>query len=467
VKDKGDSAPFLSARPARVLLTLILLVIPCSVAISQETQVPLDEGGKVAVIDKALEAQLGLFPEYEGFEEARLFQSSDSTFNLEISFRVGNKLQKVSRPLSGDDVLALRARVTSAIRARAPETGLDQSGRSAFLIGTALLSLGYYGWGVPYVLNIDDGRAFGGVYMLTSGLGFFGPFFLTRNRSVTDGEATLSLYGATRGMIHGWCVSALVVGDDRETRDTIISGVLASLSEYAAGFIVADKTGMSAGTAEVISAGGDFGLGLGWGTSYVTDRESEKLEAGAMLAGSGLGLLGGGLLSRTQHYTRGDAYVLRAAGTLGAYLALAGSASVSDDDKAAVASCMAGALGGLGAGHWLLRGKDFTTGQGVLVNLSQVAGGLFAAGLVFIAGTDTDPVWPYMVSSSAGALTGFWLTYHSLGNKARTHGRSSSTLRLDICPEGLLALAAARSASHRSGAPAGQAIPIVQLQYRF
>jgi hypothetical protein len=449
------------------LLPLILLMTLRGVATPQETQVPLDEGDKITVVDKALEAQLGLFPEYESFEEARLFQSSDSTFNLEIIFRVGDKLQKVSRPLSGDDVLALRARVTSAIRARAPETGLDQSGRSAFLISTALLSLGYYGWAVPYVLNIDDGRAFGGIYMLTSGLGFFGPFFLTRTRSVTDGEATLSLYGATRGVVHGWCVSALIAGEDREARDTITSGMLTSLSEYAAGFIAADKTGMSAGTAEAISAVGDFGLGLGWGTAYVADRENEKLEAGAMLAGSGLGLLGGGLLSRTQHYTRGDAYVLRAAGALGAYLALAGSASVSDDDKAAVASSMAGALGGLAAGHYLLRGKDFTTGQGVIVNLSQVAGGLFAAGLVFITGVDADPVWPYMVSSSAGALTGFWLTSRSLGDKARTHGRSSSTLRLDICPEGLLALAGARSANHRSGAFAGQAMPVVKLQYRF
>jgi len=450
-----------------LLLPLILLMTLCGVATPQETQVPLDEGGKVALIDKALEAQLGLFPEYEGFEEARLFQSSDSTFDLEIIFRVGDKLQKVSRPLSGDDVLALRARVTSAIRAKAPETGLDQSGRSAFLIGTALLSLGYYGWAVPYVLHIDDGRGFGGVYMLTSGLGFFGPFFLTRTRSVTDGEATLSLYGATRGVVHGWCVSALVAGDDREARDTITLGMLASFSEYAAGFIAADKADMSAGTAEAISAMGDFGLGLGWGTSYVTDRENEKLEAGAMLAGSGLGLLGGGLLSRTQHYTRGDAYVLRAAGTLGAYLALAGSASVSDDDKAAVASYMAGTLGGLAAGHYLLRGRDFTTGQGVIVNLSQVAGGLFAAGLVFITGVDTDPVWPYMVSSSAGALTGFWLTYRSLGDKSRMHGRSSSSLRFDICPEGLLALAGARSANYRIGAPAGQAMPVVKLQYRF
>jgi len=452
---------------APLVTSLMLLIALCGVAASQETQVPLDEGGRVAAIDKAIEAQLGLFPEYEGFEEARLFESSDSTYSLEIIFRAEDKLQKVSRPLSRDEVLTLRARVTAAIRARAPETGLDQSGRSAFLIGTALLSLGYYGWAAPYVLHIDDGRAFGGVYMLTSGLGFFGPFLLTRTRSVTDGEATLSLYGATRGVVHGWCVSALAAGEDREARDTITLGVITSLSEYAAGFIAADRTGMSAGTAEAISAVGDFGLGLGWGTAYVADQEGERIKAGAMLAGSGVGLLSGGLLSRTQRYTRGDAYVLRAAGTLGAYLALAGSASVTDDDKVAVASSMAGALGGLGAGHHLLRGKDFTTGQGVLVNLSQVAGGLFAAGLVFIAGVDTDPVWPYMVSSSAGALTGFLLTYHSLGDKARTHGRSSSTLRLDISPEGLLALAKTRSANHRNGTSAGQAMPVVKLQYRF
>jgi hypothetical protein len=458
------------------LALLFAVLCGAGVSSSQETQVPLDQGGKVTVVDKALEVQLGLFPEYEGFEEARLFQSDDSTFTLEILYRAGDKLQKVSRPLSSVDVLALRTRVSAAVQAKAPATGLDQSGRSAFLIGTALLSLGYYGWAVPYVLHADDGSTAGGLYMVTSGLGFFGPFLLTRHRSVTDAEATLSLYGATRGVVHGWCVSALLFGEDREARDTITSGMLTSFAEYAAGFVVADRGKMGTGSAEAVSAVGDFGLGLGWGAHYLIDRHNEKLQASAMLGGSGAGLLAGGLLARSQHYTRGDAYVLRAAGTLGAYVGMAASASASDDEKAAVASSMAGAVAGLGAGHQLLRGRDFTTGQGVLINLSQVAGALFAAGLLSITGTDTDPVWPYMAASSVGAAVGFWATYRSLGDKARTHGRESSgeyppgrlsSLRLDVCPEGLLAYAGTWLGDSRTRGMSSRPAPILRLQYRF
>jgi hypothetical protein len=450
----------------RFALVIAVLLGAALGAHAQETQVPFDQSGKVMLVDKALESRLGLFPEYDGFEEARLFQVSDSTYNLEVMFRLGDKLQKATTPLSADDVAALRARVTVAIRAQAPEVGLDQSGRSAFLISAGLLSLGYYGWAVPYLLHIDSGSAYGGAYMLTSGLGFFGPFLLTRHRSVTDGEATLGLYGATRGMLHGWCVSVLASGPERETRDTVAWMTVTSLAEYTAGFMTADRARMSAGTAEAVSAVGDFGLMLGWWASWLADDENDKLEAGGMLVGTGVGLASGGLLARSQHYTRGDAYVLRAAGTLGAYMAMAASASVSKDDKAAVISTMTGAVGGLAVGHHLLRGKDFSTGQGVIIGLSEVAGGLFGTGLLLATGTDTDPAWPYLLASSGGALAGFWLTYHSLGARASTHGGKSSELRLDISPEGLLALRGGRS-GHRTSVPAGQAVPLVKLEYRF
>jgi len=466
----------LLAPPLTLFLASLLAAICCLAApgFSQETQVPFDQAGRVSVIDRALEARLGLFPEYEGFEEARLFQGQDSTFTLEVLYRVGDTLQKASQPLSAGDVLALRARVAAAIRAKAPAAAVDQSGRSAFLIGTGLLSLGYYGWAVPYALGVDDGSTYGGLYMVTSSVGFFGPFLLTRHRSVTDAEAALSLYGATRGILHGWCVGALLVGEDRETRDTVVAGMLTSLAEYAAGFWAADKMRMGSGTAATIGAVGDFGMGLGWGAHYLIDRHNEKMEASAMLGGSGLGLVTGGLLARSQHYTRGDALVLRAAGALGAYVGMAASASVSEDEKAVVASGMAGAVAGLGAGHHLLRGRDFTTGQGVLVHLGEFAGGLLAAGLLVVADVDTDPVWPYMAASSVGAGAGFWFTLHSLSGRATATSWSPDSdrdvpagsdlpLRLEVFPQGFLACALR---ANSCGSPA-RPVPLVRLEYRF
>jgi len=148
---------------------------------------------------------------------------------------------------------------------------------------------------------------------------------------------------------------------------------------------------------------------------------------------------------------------------------MAASASASDDEEWAVGSGMAGAVAGLGAGHYLLRGHDFTTGEGVLINIGEVAGGLLGAGLLYITGTDTDPAWPYLLASSTGATAGLWATYLSLGGRARTHGSESSqsSLRLDICPEGLLACAGARLGDSKARAVTGRPAPILRLAYRF
>lgn len=451
-------------RTGLCLLVGIVSALLASWCAAQETQVPLDEQGQLMVIDRAVETQLRFFTEYPGFQSAKLLQLSDSSFVLEIEYSPERDVQLVRIPMTLMEMKLFRARISGAMMGKDFEAGAEHGGRTAFLLVTTALSLGYYGWTLPYALDIEEPEVFTGVYLLTSGAGFFGPLLLTRNRRVTDASATLSFYGGTRGAVHGIYVDQLLYGDYKDFRRAATTSLLTSVAEYAVGFVVADRTDMSGGTAEVIGAGGDFGLAFGWGAAYALDIEGSREKAATALACSGLGLYGGHLLSRWQNYTRGDAYFLRAAVNLLAYDALAVAGPVvhegSDDEtNALTASAMAGGVGGIVLGHYLARGKNFTTGQGVLIHVGEFTGALFGLGLALVAGAEE---WGLLYSSAAGATGGFFLTYYLFAPDARKMDRWSS-LHLELCPPGLMVLA-----RHDKGDQSGRgALPLLRLQYRF
>lgn len=410
----------------------LLCILPEGMLRAQEVQAPVDEEGKVEYIDAELEAKLGLFSEYENFQEARLFQVSDTTFALEISYQPQDKLFRVRLPLSSEETVNFRRKVTERISERAPQAILNQEGRTKLLIGSLALSLGYYGWAVPVTLEVDDGKTAVALYMLTSGAGFFLPLSATSTINVTDAVATLSLYGATRGIVHGIMLNSFLSGESATARGAIGFGLLMSLSEAVLGFSVADKSAMSTGTAEAIGiVGGDFGLGLGIGFAGLMDffeGDQPRPIAASLLLGSGMGMFGGALLANAQPYTRGDAYVVRATGFLGAYtpIAILDIAGV-EEGKVYLATSMLGAVGGIGLGHILTKDKDFTTGQGTLITLGELAGGLVGLGFAYLISPSKSPASEvFTMSTSLGAIAGFWITYRSFATDAhKPEGHSS------------------------------------------
>jgi len=54
---------------------------------SQEKQVSLDLEGKIITLNASTERKLKLFTEYRGFQDARLWQTSDTTYVLEILYQ--------------------------------------------------------------------------------------------------------------------------------------------------------------------------------------------------------------------------------------------------------------------------------------------------------------------------------------------------------------------------------------------
>jgi hypothetical protein len=375
---------------------------------------------------------------------------------------------RVRLPLSAQEAFEFRQKVTERIEQEKPRAVLDQEGRAKLLGGTLALSLGYYGWAAPVTFDIDDGRAFAAMYMLTSGAGFFIPLYGTRDIPVTDAAATLALYGGTRGIVHGMFLYIMAKGEDASGRGIVGFGMLGSLSEAMTFFSLADRSNMSAGTAEVIGIGGDFGIGWGLGAAHLADffdQDRERSIAGSLLLGSAAGLVGGKMLANRQPYTRGDAYVLRGVGILGAYIPLAVvDMAEPDDGKAYTAASMLGSVIGLGLGHRLVRGKDFTTGQGTLINLSELAGGLVGLGVAYLVSSDADDDNSalYLTSSALGATGGFLLLYRSFARRAEAYEKSSSW-NIQFAPEGLLALAM----NQRLKRSSERAIPLAKLEFRF
>ena len=406
-----------------------------------EIQVPMDSEGKTMVIDSRLEERLKLFGDHDDFQRAWLFKLSDSLYVLEVFRKSENAIVKSRLRFTEDGVSEFRTRVSSRLLAMDPAYSLDRSGRNTFVAGELALSLGFYGWAIPAAANVEDGRLAVGLYMLTSGLGFYIPYELTRNASISDGAATLSLYGASRGVIYGIALAEMMK-DDPSYRGRTTSAILSSIAGSIIGYRVASRTHMTSGTSEVISVGGDLGIGIGLGSAYLADLiDDHPRGAGAcVLAGSGLGCLAGAFLASEENYTRGDAYVLSGATVLGAYVPLLfADLADPDNDDAYISVSMLGGTAGFLAGHFLVHDREFGTGEGNLIRLGELAGGLIGLGCAYLFSSDEDDnTRLYLSTSAIGAAAGFGLLYNSYTNKARSVAESDWSVHFR--PEALMML---------------------------
>jgi hypothetical protein len=477
---------------------------------AQEIQVPLDENGRIHLVTVELARRLGLFTDVTGFTEARLFQRPDSTFILEItSTRRGGLLQRDRRPLSGSEAAEFRRDVAARVTARAPSAALDQGGRTKLLVGSTLLGLGYYGWATAMSFDPDNSQSAVAIYMVTAAGSFFAPLALTRNRTVPDAVATMALWGAMRGPVHGLVVSQLA--DAQSDKTKFAWSVAVGAAEGIAGGMLAQSLKMTPGHAEVTGVGGDIGLGAGWGIAdlaglndryrlvtvaqpgagpYSYPVKERTLQSAAILAASGLGLAGGYLLGRTGEWTRGDAFVFRNVTAIGGLLGIAvgdliqqprvvtesqpggGSYSYVDDgfSRTHSGAGLAGTAAGVMLGRALLKGRNFSTGQGTFLTLGPLAGGLLGVGIAYLATPEKqynyDPSIPYrdpndhselyLTMGALGAAAGFAAMYPAMARQARAT-ELGGNVQFSVNPLAIAHLAGGRSSRVMLGS----------VQYRF
>jgi len=424
-----------------VLLALALLLAGASALRAQQMLEPIVEAAPSPCIDAEQARDAGLFDEYPGFLRACLYRVPGGGHVLTIHYRSEGRTLRVDREIKAEELRALRIALRESLE---PEPEIEHlphpaSGRPRLLVDSMILSLGYYGWALPAAAGVEDGKGFVAGYMLTSAAGFYLPFTLTRNASVSGAQATLAFYGGSRGIAWGQLLTGLAVGPDVTERTLFGVGAVTSVMSGIAGYQTAGRRGMDGGTAEMIGLGGDFGAAFGLGTAHLTGvtftQEQNRAWCGATLLGAGAGLYLGSRAARVGHYTRGDARVLSTVGLVAASAGLAAADLTNpSENRFYSASLMAGALAGLYAGERMLRDEDFTAGQGTLVRLGTLGGGLMGAGLAYLTAPahDEGDSRRYTLGTAVGGAVGFAVLYGIYADDARARAARGSASRADL-----------------------------------
>lgn len=432
-----------------------------------EEQVALDEGGRLLRVDAELARTLGVFGDLSDVREILLFRSTDG-YILEVTRRRGGVLIRERRPLSEAEVARLRADVSGALAQRAPSALVDRSGRYVLLATSTAAGLGFYGWAVPYALDIEDEKGQVGLYMLVSAASFFGPWLWSADRPVTLGMANGAFWGASRGIVHGIGLHRIVAGEQPESftcpigdfrcferveeereswaRGRVATALVASLGEGIGALAWAKAARATAGDAHLVGVASDFGAvaAVALGVLAGSDDLDASAYWGFSLAGAAAGAGGGVALRSRRDYSWGDVEVFRAAGLLGAYTGIAAADIVSSNEERLLAGlALAGGTAGLILGDRLVRDRDIGAGQGLLVDLGTIAGGLLGLGVaVLVSDESSSSETIFLALSTLGAWSGFAATYGSLDERARPdrrerspeRPRDESALRLDLVP---------------------------------
>ena len=447
------------------VLSIVFFWIFTADCYSQETQVPVDNEGKIESIDAQLRVKLGLFGEFDGFKEARLFETADNEFILEISYKHDSRTLRKRIPYSADEVKTLRLKVTDALKGTLPQSALDQEGRTKLIITSTAASFIFYAPAVPVILNMKSGKAVASTYMFTSALGFYIPFAATKNAPVSEAAANGYLYGTTRGVLHGLLLDLMAFGNDNSSRRVLTFAAGGSIAEAFALYKIVTIQNWTVGRTELLGVTGDFGMGIGLAAPVVANlEESSRTNAASVLIGTGVGFAASNYLSRVEHYTQGDAFVFRGAGTMGAYASLSAVyLTKTKNENVYAGTFIAGSLGGLFLGNNLVHEKDFTPAQGTFIELGQFAGWLTGLGIAYLI---QDPSSSsnsriFTTLSALGGISGYTLMYRTFADKAHEKA-SHSNWNFHVMPQNLL-----MSTLNKSFSISVYSLPVVTLDMKF
>lgn len=435
------------------LLTIISFFLILAVT-AQEKQIPFFSQSKTYTIDKKMAKKAGLFSEYTDFEDAKLFLLADSSYVLEISYTENKQTLRKKVSLTEIEKNKLIQDLQTKLRVNNSALEINQKGRTRLLIGST--AVGFTGYGPSFTSFVNSGsgnyKASIAAYMLASGLSFILPYSVTKNMEVTEGQASLTFYGQTRGFYHGIATSIIINKEPREVKFPAFMGTLFSVGEGIAGFKLAKKWNFDRGDASIFQLGGDIGgvfgllvsdmLGL-YGTSNNTSTAPniQGIFATSLLS-TGAGFVLGKKIADTHQFTLGDAITLRSTILLGTLFANTSTIYFRDmikTSKPYTLGTIAGAGLGAAIGIKLLKGKDFSTNQGVMIALGEIAGGLVGLGTgLLLLPANSDGVSLIMTTTTLGATAGFAIMYKNFSKKIGINSPTNTAMNFSINPAGLM-----------------------------
>jgi hypothetical protein len=443
-------------RVATLFFVLVLLVAGRAGAQVVETPQPFDSAGRVMAITPSIAARLQLTPPAwritGDYSEARLFALGNEGYVIVVT-RPSGVVERYSVTPEEREYLRVRvstlppdlpSQVSAGMRRAA--SNANRATRNAFVRDQVILGLLVYAPSFATTIT-NNGTAWTAGYLLAAGSSFFGALEASRELNITPAMHHLSTQAAVRGGAIGGLLSYGISGTDDE--HAIAAGVFfGSVGGTAAGLYFGQE--MREGVAQAAGFGADALAALTVGTLFMAQGDgttpSERLRpewalwiGGAALAGYPLGAL----YARRAPYnvTAGDVYALYVSSVVGVAAAVPFIIDGHPTDREVATALTSGlVLGAVAGERFLVRRVDHSRGDGTLLGLGAIAGGLMAAGLFTLINQDSEKDAVQWAFAAAGGIAGMALTERYL-TPDRDAGRTASS-RIRFTP-GALALAAA------------------------
>ena len=382
---------------------------------AQEENIAFDSKYSIFKLTPEIEKQIHLYTGDGLFVDAELIKSTDSLYTLEIHYKKDEKVFRNRISLTLLDLSKLRQKVDSTT-VQETETEDAMEGRG-FLLGTCLISgLTTYGPAFIGMANTNNSRTNTGLYMLGAGGLFFVPFFATRDKPVSYGQANMAYYGLSRGFGHGMFISLSITDPQKVSLQNVATaGVIMGLTEATVGFHLVNSLKISNGNANLITVYGDYGYFLGLSTAiqlYNTENDIDPQKVAAITVTGAIGTeIAGYFIGKKNPVSTGDAEIIYSTAMLGAFLPLT-FVDITNPAKPSGYTTPSALLGiaGLYVGHKLTQNVDYSFTQGFITKIGTIAGGLMGCGLTYLAINDAKS-WHYLAGSYIGAQATFCMLY--------------------------------------------------------
>lgn len=340
---------------------------------------------------------------------------------------------------------------------------LDQSGRWPLVLQNIAWGTGLYGWGIPYVLDAEDGRWYVGGSMISAGGAFYLTYQYTKNMEMTHARTQMMRYGSLLGFRYGLGINKLLglnESDDGEAKKSWMWVLMASVpAGHYGGEFLHNKFDPSNGQAWAwtmwTGVGGITGRLIhnvlderpkepvydwfsypdaAW-DKYEEDQKTwEKRKTMTELIAYPLGMAAGYYLIQDKQYTFGDALMLMQGWGYGYFNTMMLQSILFEDGDEDVFFLTAG-LGAIGGAYlydrWI-KNDDFSFGQSTLMLLGSSSGLAFGFGTaIMLDVTDTKPM---LTLAMAGYGAGTWLTRQIVDVKPDGALAQSSTTKISFSP---------------------------------
>ncbi len=390
--------------PQRLAALLLALIVSTAVSgfaqvqpstgvfMPQQQQVSFDYNGKMMRLTWEFEKQFAILRSYPYLHEARLFQTSDTSYTLEASHIVDGKLERELKPLTVQEVARIRYETSEALKSFAMWGNEERTA----VWEDWVLGAGTLGWGLVSGLAMDISYALQRTSPQQTAplpstwwiptLAATGAYAWSVNQPwYNRSSAIMWGNGLLQGTAHGWALYLLFASQATNVGDLFLAGTVFGGVEAVAGMSLAHLFDFTAAQSQMITALGGSGLYVGLLSQFAAGNNFRSIPGNniarivgvSTLLGSAAGMWIGNEIGTSPSITGGDAVVFTTPASIvgSAPLSILSASQSATSVQVASGLTIGAIVGGHFLGNALVREKDFSFLQGRIINLTSGIGG--------------------------------------------------------------------------------------------